>query len=91
MTKAVRKVIWVIGAGSGIGRALSIQLSHQGHQLILSGRRVERLEDLKSDLIHDGMVLPLDITKEDDLCHAYEQIKKKFGGLGSVDKRFTMD
>lgn len=84
MNEGIKKTIWVIGAGSGIGRALAIALSKQGHQLIVSGRRVDRLENLKCEFIRDSMVAPLDVTKEDSLQAAYAQIKQAFGGVDSV-------
>lgn len=84
MTDNIRKVIWVIGVGSGIGKALAVELARQGHQMILSGRRLERLQSLKSDTIHDAIVLPLDITQPDDFFQAYGHIKGKFGGIDSV-------
>jgi NAD(P)-dependent dehydrogenase (short-subunit alcohol dehydrogenase family) len=84
MNNGIKKTIWVMGAGSGIGRALAITLSRQGHQLILSGRRVDRLESLKSEFIHGALIVPADITKEDSLLDAYTQIKSAFGNIDSV-------
>lgn len=84
MNDDVKKTIWVIGAGSGIGRALAIALSREGHQLILSGRRVDRLEALKSEFIQEAMIAPVDITKTDSLLEAYNQIKSTFGKINSV-------
>lgn len=43
------KVIWVTGASSGIGKALAIELSKQNAKLILSSRKIERLELVKSE------------------------------------------
>lgn len=43
------KVIWITGASSGIGKALALELSKQPCQLILSSRREQVLEDVKSE------------------------------------------
>jgi len=43
--KVNEKTIWITGASSGIGKALSINLSRRGARLILSARSEERLED----------------------------------------------
>ena len=36
----------ITGAGSGIGRALALELAPRGHNLILAGRTVRKLEDV---------------------------------------------
>lgn len=84
MNDGAQKTIWIIGAGSGIGRALAIVLSRHGHQLILSGRRVDRLQVLKSEFIQKALVVPVDITKTASLSDAYTNIKSQVGNLDSV-------
>ena len=42
-----KKIIWITGASSGIGRELAIQLSNYDCTLILTARRKEQLEDTK--------------------------------------------
>ncbi|MDX5418293.1 MAG: SDR family NAD(P)-dependent oxidoreductase, partial [Hymenobacteraceae bacterium] len=46
------KTALVTGATSGIGRATAIELAKKGYQIIATGRREDRLEELK-DLITD--------------------------------------
>lgn len=43
------KIIWVTGASSGIGRALSLKLDQMGARLIVSGRNLEALNKLISE------------------------------------------
>ena len=38
------KVIWIVGASSGIGEHLALQLAKSGSKLILSGTRLNKLE-----------------------------------------------
>ena len=45
------KTILITGATSGIGRATAINLSKKVYKLILTGRRKEKLESLKEDLV----------------------------------------
>ena len=46
----INKVIWIIGASSGIGEALAKELDARGAVLALSARRGDALEQLKKSL-----------------------------------------
>ncbi len=39
------KVAMITGAGSGIGRAVSLALLNKGYSLVLTGRRLKPLEE----------------------------------------------
>lgn len=53
------KIALVTGATSGIGRATAVALAKHGYQLIVTGRRKERLEELQQELQGVTTVLPL--------------------------------
>lgn len=64
------KVIWITGASSGIGEALSYRLSALGANLILSARRKDRLDEVNNQLPRNpgsAKVLPFDLEKLDEL------------------------
>jgi sulfoacetaldehyde reductase len=44
------KVAFITGATSGFGRATARRFAEAGWALVLSGRRLERLEELKAEL-----------------------------------------
>ncbi len=71
------KTVFITGATSGIGEACAETFAQAGHQLILCGRREERLQELRERLekAHkiSTYILKLDVTKKDDV---YQAIKK---------------
>ena len=79
-----KKVIWITGASSGIGKALALALSQHNCQLILSSRRHDALEAVKKECKNPERVavLPLDLAN-------YEQMKpialEAIQCFGSVD------
>jgi citronellol/citronellal dehydrogenase len=46
--------IWVTGGGSGIGRCVAHELSALGAELVLSGRKAEKLEAVAAEITEDG-------------------------------------
>ncbi|MGN7437503.1 MAG: SDR family NAD(P)-dependent oxidoreductase [Alcanivorax sp.] len=78
------KVIWVIGASSGIGYALAKELHDQGARLILSARREEQLESLNQELGGQHLVCPLDVGEHETLVEAVASIKARYDRLDSV-------
>ena len=44
------KIAFVTGATSGIGRATALELARQGYRIIATGRRADRLEELKQEI-----------------------------------------
>ena len=77
------KVIWIVGASSGIGEALCINLSKQGASIILSSRKTEQLHSLKEKMDHlsKHLVLPLDLEKQNEFKPALEQIMNSYGKI----------
>ena len=64
-TPKVDQTVLITGATAGIGRATAITFAENGYRLILNGRRIERLEELKSELEEeyqsDILLLPFDV------------------------------
>lgn len=65
----MKKRIIVTGATSGIGRATALRLSEPGVEMIITGRRMDRLMALKSEVEARGaecLVLNFDVRSEQE-------------------------
>ncbi len=71
--------IWIIGASSGIGEACAKALFQAGAKVALSSRRAGRLTALADK--QDALVLPLDVTHQEQLASAYQTLLQNWGGL----------
>ena len=67
------RVVWITGASSGIGEALSRALLADGSAVILSGRRVEALQQLAALAPERTLVLPFETTDYERLPELVEQ------------------
>src|SRR5213594_3422955 len=78
------KIALVTGAGSGIGRAVSLALHENGWALVLAGRRANELEKTAAQAKHsDGrmLVVPTDVSKPEAVRTLFNKIKEAFGRL----------
>jgi NAD(P)-dependent dehydrogenase (short-subunit alcohol dehydrogenase family) len=72
----------VTGAGSGIGRAVSVALAGAGYSVVLAGRRAPEL-DATAALAQPGKTLsiPTDVTDAESVRVLFTQIRDSFGRL----------
>ena len=78
------EIIWVIGASSGIGRALSLELAKTGARIIISARRKDELEQLKKEMDGSPMVFPLDVTDSDMTSRTAQAIRAAAGRIDRI-------
>lgn len=79
------RVVWVTGAGSGMGGAAAVAAAGGGRRVALSGRRREALEDVAEAVRAAGgepLVVPLDVTDVAAIEAAHRTIA---GAWGRVD------
>ena len=71
-----KKVIWITGASSGIGRALSLKFAKLGWIVAASARRENLLQELskENENIHS---FPLDVTNSDQCKIVFNKIIEK--------------
>lgn len=78
------KIALVTGAGSGVGRAVSLGLSRLGVVTALCGRSPDPLKAVASEIEAGGgqtLVLPADIGDEEAVEVAFERLTEAAGGL----------
>ncbi len=79
------KLVWITGASSGIGEALAYAFKNEGARVILSARREEELNRVKSncDKISPGnYVCRLDLTNAEEIKLVTREVYEK---IGTVD------
>jgi dehydrogenase/reductase SDR family member 7B len=81
MDQFAGKIVWITGASSGIGEALAAAFAREGAQLVLSSRRVEELERVRSGLARpdEHFCLPLDLAQSDTFPALSARVLEKFG------------
>ncbi len=78
------KIALVTGAGSGIGRAVSLALQAAGYAVVLTGRRADRLEKTAAAAAPEGgkvLVHPADVSQPDAVRELFAKTKETFGRL----------
>lgn len=75
-----RRVWWITGGGSGIGRELARQVAGTGDLVIISGRRHETLEKTAAGS-PNIVTLPVDVTDQGAVTTAIADIEGKHGPI----------
>lgn len=75
------KVALVTGAGSGIGKACAIALSHAGYAVVLAGRRVDALQNVAKTLDGETLCVSTDVSDPQSVASLFSATKEKFGRL----------
>ena len=73
------KVVWVIGASSGIGAAVAEELVSRGAKVAISARRGDQLKEVARDRM---LVVPVDVTDASEVSDAHDRVTLE---LGHVD------
>jgi NAD(P)-dependent dehydrogenase (short-subunit alcohol dehydrogenase family) len=78
------RVVWITGGGSGIGRALALEMAARGAVVVVSGRREGPLSEVVDAIRGLGgraQAVVCDVTDEGSVASAVEAIVRGHGGL----------
>ena len=87
MNRLANKNVWITGGGSGIGRALALAYASEGRRIWISGRNLEKLQEVANAATHmSGEVIPvaLDVTDAAQSQQVFKEIEASSGGLDIV-------
>lgn len=76
-----KRVAWVTGGGSGIGRSLAVRLAHEGWTVAISSRTFEDLSELAAEAPSSIYAFPLDVTDAQACATAVVQIEATIGQI----------
>lgn len=82
-----RRVLWVTGAGTGMGRASALHAARSGWRVVLSGRRPEPLADVAREIEAAGgsaLALPLDVTDGLAVTAARDAVVERWGRIDGI-------
>jgi NAD(P)-dependent dehydrogenase (short-subunit alcohol dehydrogenase family) len=81
---ATHKIALVTGAGSGIGRAVTLGLQSAGYLVAAAGRRVAELERTAALAVSSAgriVAIPTDVGNPDSVRALFAEIRRRFGRL----------
>lgn len=76
------KTALITGASSGIGAHFAHTLANAGARVVVTARRIERLEALVDQLQsqgHEALALPIDVTDADSVNRAFDLAEQQWG------------
>jgi NADP-dependent 3-hydroxy acid dehydrogenase YdfG len=101
MTAFAGKVVWMTGAGTGIGKAGALMFAQEGAAVALIGRRRDKLDEVAAEIQAIGgkaAVEALDVADREKVGEAGERLLKRLGrvdilvnnaGLNVVNRRLN--
>jgi NAD(P)-dependent dehydrogenase (short-subunit alcohol dehydrogenase family) len=78
---AAQRIALVTGAGTGVGRAVTLALAREGYAVVLAGRRKEKLEEVAREANATTLVVPTDVADPASIKALFAKTKERFGRL----------
>lgn len=78
----MKKVVWITGASSGIGREVALMMAKQDVQLVVSGRNQLALDEISAQT--GALVVAFDVTLRQSHLDAAQIIMQHFGKVDTA-------
>ena len=79
-----KKVVWITGGGSGIGRSLACAYAADGNTVVVSGRREQALNGTKALYPEQIVAMTCDVTNDEMVKSIVDTIVNRFGSIDIV-------
>ena len=81
------KVALITGAGSGIGKAVTLAFLREGYSVVLAGRREDALEAVvKESGSSKALAVATDVSRAESVAALFVKIKDTFGRIDVIFK-----
>jgi 3-hydroxy acid dehydrogenase / malonic semialdehyde reductase len=81
----MKRIVFITGATSGIGKACAEKFAANGDDLIINGRRKDRLEDLKKELEEkyriEVLTAAFDVQKKEEVFETINRFSEKWNAI----------
>ena len=78
------RVVLVTGGGSGLGRAMALELGRLGAKVAVLGRRREPLEETIAQLGGKGFAAPADVREPEAVAAAFDAAESELGPITTL-------
>ncbi|HNW59030.1 MAG TPA: SDR family oxidoreductase [bacterium] len=78
------KIVWITGAGRGIGRSVALSLAAHGAHIILSARTISDIEAVAQEITNQGgqaVAMPCDVRHADQVRRVVVAVERTHGPL----------
>ena len=74
--RRIKMKVLITGASSGIGKEMALYLNNLGHELILVGRDLDKLEEVKNNC-QKAKIIKCDLSDENEVISLHEKVKNE--------------
>mgnify|MGYP001371292641 CR=1 FL=1 len=80
----IKKVVWITGGGTGIGKELAKLFSYKDYTVIISGRRLEKLSETSRYNPKKIIPMKLDVSNPKDCLRVSKKIYNRYGFIDLI-------